>query len=370
MLIGVDGNEANVEKKVGVSEFAYRLILEFYARHDLEFEIYLKQEPRDDMPKARKGWAYKVVGPKPLWTQFALPKALLLMKKKPDVFFTPTHYGPRFSPCPTVVSIMDLAFMHFPQLFKKRDLYQLKSWTGYSVKKASKVITISKSAKDDIINEYNLPSSKVEVVYPGIKDQNTKNRQISMDELEKKYKVKGKYILFVGTLQPRKNIVKLVEAFKQVSEKNKEIQLVIIGRKGWLFEEILESPKKFGVQDKVLFLDNVTDEDLPSFYRNAQCFVLPSLYEGFGLPIVEAMQYGCPVITSNISSLPEAGGDAALYFDPNNVGEIARRISEVINDKLLRDKMVKEGYEQIKKFSWEKSAREVLSVLEEVAGKN
>ena len=142
------------------------------------------------------------------------------------------------------------------------------------------------------------------------------------------------------------------------------LQLVIIGRRGWKYEEILEAPKKFGVEDKVLFLENVSDKDLPEFYKNAECFVLPSLYEGFGLPILEAMKYGCPVLTSDISSLPEAGGEAAVYFDPYNVNDMVNKIKKVLEDEKLRAKMRKEGLEQVKKFSWEKSARQVLDVLE------
>ena len=366
MLIGIDGNEANVEKKVGISEIAFNLILEFYQRKDIDFEIYLKQEPRRDMPEPREGWSYKVVGPSKFWTQLGLPRALLLAKRKPNVFFSITHYAPRFCPCPTVVSIMDLAFIFYPETFKKRDLYQLKSWTQYSVKKASKVIGISQSTKDDIIKQYSLSSKKVEVVYPGIKEPNKENKENSMKELEKKYDIHGRYILFVGTLQPRKNIVKLIKAFKIVSAKFGDLGLVIIGKKGWMYEDILEAPKKEEIEGKVKFLDFVEDADLPSFYKNAECFVLPSLYEGFGLPVVEAMQYGCPVLTSNVSSLPEAGGDAALYFDPYDEKDIASKIEEVLSDNLLREKMKSKGFEQVKKFNWEKSARQVLDILEEV----
>ena len=133
-----------------------------------------------------------------------------------------------------------------------------------------------------------------------------------------------------------------------------------------MYEEILGAPKKFGIEDKVKFLDFVTDEELQALYKNALCFILPSLYEGFGLPVLEAMQNGCPVITSNISSLPEAGGDAALYVDPQDVNDIADKIQKVISNQKLRDDMMEKGYKQVKKFSWEKTARETLKALEEV----
>ena len=261
---------------------------------------------------------------------------------------------------------MDLSYIHFPQLFKKKDLYQLKLWTKLSVKKAKKVFTISKASKSDIIKVYGVPESKVIVTYPGIKGKSTmQNSKLLKD----KYGIEGEYILFVGTLQPRKNIKKLIEAFSKLSTFNSQLStlnLVVVGKKGWMYEEILGAPKKFGIEDKVKFLDFVTDEELQALYKNALCFILPSLYEGFGLPVLEAMQNGCPVITSNISSLPEAGGDAALYVDPQDVNDIADKIQKVISNQKLRDDMMEKGYKQVKKFSWEKTARETLKALEEV----
>ena len=189
-----------------------------------------------------------------------------------------------------------------------------------------------------------------------------KDKGLSMDEIRKKHGVNDKYVLFVGTLQPRKNIARLIEAFSKLNKS--DLNLVIVGKKGWKFEEILAAPEKFGVGNKVKFLDSVTDEDLPAFYKNAICFVLPSLYEGFGLPVLEAMQYGCPVIASNVSSLPEAGGNAALYVDPLDAGDIAKKLELMINDNDLRQKFIKRGYVQVKKFSWEKTARETLIALE------
>jgi len=377
MLIGIDGNEANVERKVGIGEYAYELLMQFYKsqisnlksqKTDVKYNIYLKNVPGNDLPKENDNWQYTIVGPKKLWTQIGLPLHLLLEKEKPDVFFTPSHYAPRFSPVPTAIAIMDVSYLHYPEFFAKKDLYQLRSWTKYSAKYASLIFTISESSKNDIINHYHVPSERVIVIYPGIKEvSNSKYKVSSMDELKKNYGISDHYILFVGTLQPRKNIVRLIEAYAKV--RIKDLQLVIVGKKGWLFEEILAAPEKFQCADKVKFLDFVSDDDLPSLYKHALCFVLPSLYEGFGLPVLEAMKYGCPVITSNVSSLPEAGGDAALYVDPENVDDIADKIQKVISDKKLRETMMKKGYEQIKKFSWEKAAKQTLTVLKEVAEK-
>lgn len=375
MLIGIDGNEANVEKRVGIGEYAYEILRQFhnlrFKNNDLRFLIYLKERPLSHMPVPTENWRYKVIGPKKMWTQFALPISLFL-GKKPDVFFTPSHYAPRFSPVPSVISIMDLSFIHFPDLFAKKDLYQLKNWTAYSVKNAKKVLTISEFSKNDIIKQYQVELKDVIVTYPGIKEvESSKVRNVykvlSMSDLSKKFGINKEYILFVGTLQPRKNIEKLIEAFSKL---DKDILLLIVGKKGWLYEDILKAPQKYGVLERVKFLDFVEDSELPLLYKNAICFVMPSLYEGFGLPVLEAMKNGCPVVASNVSSLPEAGGDAAMYFNPENSDDIAKAIKKVVEDKNLRDEMVKKGFVQVKKFSWEKTARKTLEVLQELGSKN
>ena len=380
MIIGIDGNEANVEKKVGVSEYAYELLWQFYKNQEFRLrqgsggqagirnQVYLKDNPRDDLPIERDGWNYRVVKPHKFWTQFGLPFDLYFHRPHPDVFFTPTHYAPRFCPVPSVISIMDLSYVHFPQMFRKSDLYQLQNWTAYSVRNARRILTISEASENDIIKHYRLKPEKVVVTYPGVKkDSGIKNHKLSMEDLRKRYGVGNDYILFVGTLQPRKNIVRLIEAFSQLDSPS-NLTLAVVGKPGWLYEEIYKAPKKFGVEGKVKFLDYVPNEDLPLLYKNALCFVLPSLYEGFGLPVLEAMTYGCPVVTSNVSSLPEAAGEAAILVDPESVESIKEGIEKVIGDKTLRDSLVKKGYEQVKKFSWEKCAKETLKVLEEVGG--
>ena len=373
MKIGIDGNEANVDKKVGIGEYAYELLVEFSKplSSEIEFEIFLKTEPRVELPKTSGNWKYNVFGPKKLWTQIALPLNLFMDFPKPDVFFSPTHYAPRFSPVPTVISVMDLSYVHYPELFKKSDLYQLRNWTSYSVKAAKRILTISNSSKDDIIKLYHVPEDRVIVTYPGVKQAAQINS--SMEKLKEKYTILGEFILFVGTLQPRKNIVRLIEAYSKLVAQSKKVpQLVIVGKKGWLYEDILSAPKRFGVEKGVIFLEFVPDSDLALLYRNALCFVLRSLYEGFGLPILEAMRYGCPVVTSNVSSLPEAAGDAAVYIDPNNTEDIAQKLKLVISDLKLREELIEKGKKQVQKFSWEKAAKETLEILKGVtsSGKN
>ena len=378
MNIAINGYEAvvprfgydkktNLPIKVGSGAYCFELLKSLYEIDKKNnYLIYLPQKPTADMPKETTHWKYKTIQARKLWTVTALSPEFLFKKEKTDVFFTPTHYLPPFAPKNCVITILDVSYIYFPELFNKRDLVQLKKWTKYSAKKAKKILTISKSSKNDIIKEYGVSSEKVAVVYPGTKNESrSMNHELSMDKLGNKFGIKNKYILFVGTLQPRKNVERLIEAFAKL--KRDDLDLVIIGKKGWMFEDILNAPKKFNIADRVRFLHEVTDEELPSFYKNAEMFILPSLYEGFGLPILEAMSWGCPVITSNVSSLPEAGGEAVLYVNSESVDDISEKMQKLINDENLRKELIKKGYEQVKKFSWEKTARETLRVLESLA---
>ncbi|MDO8657817.1 MAG: glycosyltransferase family 1 protein [Candidatus Levybacteria bacterium] len=380
MLIGINGYEAVVSRfgydpktglprRVGSGEYCFQLLLSLNKIDKKnDYIIYLPESPTVDLPKESATWHYKIVRPRKMWTLIGLSLEFLLRHSKPDVFLSPTHYLPIFAPSRSVISILDVSYLRFPELFQKSDLNQLTKWTKYSVKKARCILTISQASKDDIMKTYGVQEERVIVTYPGIKlkTQMSKFKTTAQNSNlpKEKYGIDGEYVLFVGTIQPRKNIARLIEAFSKLNKP--DLDLVIIGKKGWKFEEILAAPKKFKIENKVKFLYSVTDEDLPAFYKNAICFILPSLYEGFGLPVLEAMKYGCPVITSNSSSLPEAGGDAALYVDPLSVNDIKKNLELIINNSELRKELIRKGYEQVKKFSWEKTARETLNALEEL----
>jgi len=189
----------------------------------------------------------------------------------------------------------------------------------------------------------------------------TENRKQKTENIREKYGIKGDYILSVGTLQPRKNYIRLIEAFSILQ--STAYTLIIVGKPGWLFEEIYQAPKKFGVEKKVKFLNYVPDEDLPGLYKGASCFVLVSLYEGFGIPILEAMANSCPVVASNVSSLPEVVGDAGVLVDPYDIGDIAKGIKKAISQ---RKEFIEKGLKQSHHFSWEKCAKETLEVLKNV----
>ena len=371
MNIWIDGYEANVLQRLGSSQVAFELIRNFEKiDHDNEYTILLPSPPMDDLPKERLGWKYKILKPKRLWTKIALPLALYTAKTKPDLIYSPTHYISRFSPVKRIATIFDLSFIHFPEMFPQKDLWQLKNGTKFSLENADHIITISNSSKKDIIEQYGVDKDKITVTYPGY----NKNifypieNKLKIQKTLKKYDIEDHYIIYIGTIQPRKNLMRLIDAVSRIEG----LHLVVVGKskgfgkEGWMFEDILERPKQLGIEERVKFLGYVPPEDLPSLLTGAKAFVLPSLWEGFGLPVVEAMACGTPVLVSNVSSLPEVAGKAGLTFDPYSVDQIEQAIRTITTDKKLREKYSKLELIQAKKFSWDKMAKDVLKVFEKV----
>lgn len=370
MKIFIDGYEANTPQRLGSSQVGFELLknLEKIDRLN-EYTILLPSKPLDDMPPERAGWRYKTLAPKRLWTRVALPLILYTTRARPDLFFSPTHYIPRFSPVKTIVTIFDLAYLHFPEMFKKQDLYKLKNWTKFSVQNSTHIITISSSSKKDIIENYNIDKDKITVAYPGYSE--LFKPIVDQKQIKKvldKYKIKDNFVIYIGTIQPRKNLPRLIEAVARIEN----LQLVVVGktsgegRQGWKFEETLEAPKKLGIEGRVIFTGFAPTEDICLLINGAKAGALPSLYEGFGITLLETMACGVPVITSNVSSLPEVVGSAGLLVDPYSVDQIEQAIRTIISDKKLRAKLSKAALQQAKKFSWQKMARQILKVFEKI----
>lgn len=369
MHIGIDGNEANVEKRVGIGEYAYQLIkhLSLY-QNKHKFTVFLKEDPKDDFPKASQNWGYTVFGPKRLWTQFALPIKLYTSSGL-DLFFSPTHYAPRFSPVPSVISIMDLSYIYYPEMFNRADLLQLKKWTSYSIRKAKKILTISNFSKKAIVDYYKVDQNRVYVTYPGYKKE-IYNNNYSKEEIEqtkRKFNLTN-YLIFVGTIQPRKNIIRLIEAFYKIMDQFPSLKLVLVGRKGWLYDDIFKMINEPKLKNKVVYLDYLEDKTIAKLYNGADAFILPSLYEGFGLTVVEAFACGAPVVVSNTSSLPEIAKDAAVFIEPKSIESISQGILKIIREdqKYFRESLVKKGLIRANDFSWESCAVKTVNIFESI----
>lgn len=362
MIIGIDGNEANVDKQVGVSVYASRLLEHFHAaaNADLRFVIFLKKPVHPHMPLENDFFEYKVIGPPYGWSQLALPLHLRFQKNI-DVLFTPAHYAPRNIKIPSVVTIHDLSYFYYPDDFLKRDLYKLKNWTEYSINNAARLIAVSETTKKDIMKFYNIPSERISMIHNGFEKPKTRTFRSLPHDLDS-----HPFILNVGTLQPRKNIATVIKAFAKFRKYYRNYKLVIAGKTGWLYDDLFKLTSELDLLDYVIFAGYVPDDELASYYRKAFCYVTASLYEGFGIPVLEAMSYDCPVISSNTASLPEVGGDAALYFNPKSSDDLVKSFVKLAKDKKLRDLLVEKGKERIKQFSWGQCSNQTLEVLKQV----
>jgi len=288
--------------------------------------------------------------------------------RPPDLLFVPAHVLPIVHPRRSVVTIHDLGYLYYPQAHRLLDRLYLDLSTRYNARAATHLIADSSATERDLIERYGTNPDKITVIYPGYDNtvfQPTRDKEV-IEAVKARHGIAGDYILFVGTLQPRKNLARLIEAFSNLQYPISNIQLLISGKKGWLYEEIFRRVEELGLEERVVFTDYVPEGDLPALLSGARLFVFPSLYEGFGMPVLEAMACGTPVVCSNTSSLPEVAGDAALLVDPLDVGELAAALARVLDDAELRAELIQRGFEQAKGFSWEKCARETLDVLESV----
>lgn len=374
MIIGIDGNEANTNSPVGINEYAYQLLLSLSKllpnwSQNHKLIVYLQNEPLSHLPKESNFLKYKIIPGKGMWILTKLVPDLLFSSNKPDVFFTPSHYIPPFVQIPRACSIMDLGYLEFSGQFKKKDFWQLKLWTAYSILNSKRVFSISEATQKDVVRHYPSASSKT-IVTPLAYDKKRFNINIiekDVRRVKKKYSIVNGYFLFISTLKPSKNIEGLVQSFSKVVSINSQIKLVIAGKKGWLYESIFEKVKELNLEDKIIFTDYIPEIDKPALIKGAKALVLPSFWEGFGLDPLYAMASGVPVIVSKVGSLPEVVGDAGLYVDPHETQTISRAMSKILKmSKLEYNKLVKLGLAQAEKFSWEDTAKRTLQALEQI----
>lgn len=373
MIIGFDGSRAFVKNRTGTENYSYQL-LKHLAKIDTEnsYIVYVRSHNvipvRETQPESiiwPKNFQFKVIPLPRLWTQLGL--ALRTFLDPIGILFVPAHTFPLIHKpgLKIVMTIHDLGAEYLPAMHQLKQKLYLDFITKYQLKSATKLIAVSKSTKKDLIKRTQIPEKNIEVIYEGInRDQFKPVKNDSLINTLNKYDLaKRKYFLFVGTIQPRKNLKRLIEAFKVLTLDSGDLQLVLVGSKGWQSDEIYELPSKLGIKPRVKFLGHIKDQELVALYSGAVALLYPSLYEGFGLPILEAMNCGCPVITSNISSMPEIVGNAALLVNPESTEDLADQAHSLIIDDDLRNTLIQKGYNQAKKFNWEKCAKETLKLL-------
>lgn len=357
MIIGFDGSRAFLKERSGTENYSYQL-LKTLVKIDKKnyYFVYVRSLPPTPYPLP-SNFRFKMIHLPRLWTQLGL--ASRTFSDSLDVLFVPAHTLPviRKPGLKTVVTVHDLGSEYLPKMHQVKQRMYLSFMQRIQLKHATKIIAVSNATKEDLIKRVGLDPKKIEVIYEGFDKKLF--RPVGGDTVVNSLKP---YYLFVGTVQPRKNLGRLIKAFAAFHLRG-GLKLVIAGSKGWMSDEIYKLPKKLRIEDRVKFLGYVPDKDLPALYSGAIALLFPSLFEGFGLPILEAQACGCPVITSNISSMPEVAGKGAVYVNPYSVDDIVDGMRK-IEDGGWRMEIVKKGFENIKRFSWEKCAKETLKVLE------
>ncbi len=302
-----------------------------------------------------------------LWHRLRLPIPVELFTGPLDIFYSPDFVlPPVLRATRTMLTVHDLSFMRHPEAFVSPLRRYLGRVVPRSIERSDRVLADSAHTRSDLITLFGVPPEKVEVLYSGVDSRFSPQPETGeRDHLRERYGIGARpYVLSVGTLQPRKNFVRLIRAFARLNDRLNQsafdLQLVIAGGKGWLYEKIFAEAER---HDSVRLIGFVDDADLPALYRNAALLAFPSLYEGFGLPVLEAMACGTPVVCSSKSSLPEVAGEAGLLVDPLDVDALSEAMARVLEDKTLREEMVARGYAQAAQFTWERAAHQLLRMM-------
>ncbi len=373
MRIGIDFTSA-ARERAGIGRYARELIRAL-ARLDRsnQYVLFVPRDAHDDLLKFDWPSNFSIKHAPlterylaALWHRARVPLPIESFISKVDVLYSPDFLLPPTHAWRKVVTVHDLSYVRVPECFPTPLLNYLNRAVPSSVAHADLILADAASTQRDLIDVYRVPREKIKVLYSGVdarfspdvsEDAKVHVRALTNDK---------PYLLAVGTLQPRKNYVRLIEAFAHIANSqfaHRNLQLVIAGGRGWMFDEVFGAVERFKVRSRVLFPSFVPDEDLPALYALASLLVFPSLYEGFGLPIAEAMACGTPVIMSNASSLPEVAGDAALYFNPRDADAMAAAMHRALTEDALRADLRVKGFAQVKKFSWEKAAGELYRSL-------
>ncbi len=371
MLIGVDASRATVAQRTGTEVYSLHVIRELLvagAAH--RFRLYLNRDPPGDLFPAVGHCEQRTMSFPRLWTHLRLSAEMLV--HAPDVLFVPAHVLPLVHPWRSVVTVHDLGHRYYPDAHTRGQRWYLEWSTRYHVRTAAHVLADSASTRDDLVRLYGADPGRVTVAHLGV-DPSLRpvGEARTIDAARLKYGIDGPYLLYVGTLQPRKNLARLIDAFERVLRSGAvgpDLKLVLAGKRGWLYQEILARAQTLGIAANVCFPGYVQGTDLAALYSGATLFVMPSLYEGFCMPVLEAMACGTPVVCSDVSSLPEVVGNAALTFGPRDTDDIARAIARGLGDASLRADLAERGAARARQFTWRACAERVLDVLEQVGG--
>lgn len=363
-VIGIDASRAVSLQPTGTETYSLRLIQTLLSLNPpWSIRLYFRQTPPESLfPQAD----LRVIPFPRLWTHIRL--SWEMARRLPDLLFVPAHVLPPIHPRRSLVTVHDLGYRYFPRAHTRFQRAYLDLSTRWNARAAAHILADSEATRADLVRIYGTPPAKVTVAYPGYDESLAPVRDPTvLTAVRERYGIPGEYFLYLGTLQPRKNLARLVLAFSRLPTR---AVLALAGQKGWLADDLFALIRRLGLERRVLCPGYVRPEDRAPLLSGALAFVFPSLYEGFGLPVLEAQACGCPVICSNTSSLPEVAGDAALQVPPEDVAALADAMARLENDPDLRRELVERGFANLRRFSWERCARTVLRVMEGLLEEN
>lgn len=368
MIIGIEASHAQKKDRTGVEEYCFQIIqhLKHSIPSDVRVVLYSHKPLSGELGQLPYNWQSLVL-PWPfkkMWSQVRL--AGYFLKYKPDVFLAPGQLIPLITPKNTVVTVHDSAFIPFGSAYTFFGRMYLRFMNRLIIRKAKQIITPSQFSKDELVRYYDIPPKTIQVVPEGYNNNTYCFKLDARENVERiltKYSITKPFIMSVGRLEEKKNTKRVIQAF-EILKKELDIQLVLVGKPGVGYEEVKNSIEQSLHKADIKELGYVVEEDIALLLRHAEVFLFPSLYEGFGIPVLEAMASGCPTVASKGVSLEEVGSNAPLYVDPKNTEDIARAIQVFFTDKNLREQKVQTGLQQMVNFSWEKTAQATWKVLQ------
>ena len=371
MAIYIDVSSA-VHAKAGIGRYAGSLAQALIARDPERFALFYNRTRDSLPPEGLESVPARTIraGYKPwrmaVWAGQLSSIGFNRLVPGAELFHATEHLLPPLRGVPTVLTVHDMIFKLFPQHQKRLNYWYLNATMPLYCRRADAIITVSESSKRDIVAHYGLDPERVNVIYEAAAPEFVPAPPDDVADVRRRYSLPERYMIHVGTIEPRKNLSRLLEAIQRLREAGITIPLVVVGGRGWLYDDFFQRLERSNVRDAVFFPGYVPSADLPLIYSAATVAVMPSVYEGFGLPVLEAMACGTPVVSSNASSLPEMGGEAARYFDPYDVDAMAGAIHEVWIDEPQRGEMSEKGLAQAARFSWDRAAEQTWAVYESI----
>ena len=373
MKIGIDVRPLSIyDSKAGLYQYTYNLVssllsIDSHNEYTLLSGYYRGRGFRGDR-RIKSKFVRRFPG---RLTNFILERCnvpIEFMMGNLNIFHGPCFFIPNHFRCKSIVTIHDMMTFKYPEFLEREETVYYTNRINISVKRADAIITVSNFTKNEIMELLNISEERIRVIYNGIAPtfRPIKEKE-AIEQIKAKYGISGPYLLFVGNIERKKNIEKLIYACTELRNSSMyKYPLLVVGKKSWYFKTVWEVVQQLHAEDCSIFTDVAADDDLPYLYSGAELFILPSLFEGFGIPIIEAMACGIPVVASNRTSIPEIAGDAAILVDPLNADEMAGAMYNVLSNTMLKRQLVEKGIKRAKEFSWEKAARETLKLYQEL----